>query len=57
MNDPPKSTEQIMHPEKYLNKPRDNPLPVTMPDLTKTLGAGWKRTGDFGRYRWKKWLW
>ena len=28
---PPNSTEQIIHPEKYLDK-RDNPLMVTLPD-------------------------
>jgi len=39
--DPPSSTEQVMHPEKYLNKPRDEPMPVTLPPLTATLGAGW----------------
>jgi hypothetical protein len=40
--DPPKSTEQIMHPEKYFKKPRDNPKPVTLPDLVPVLGDGWK---------------
>jgi hypothetical protein len=38
--DPPASTEQIMHPEKYLDT-RDDPLPVTVPPLTSTLGTGW----------------
>lgn len=38
--DPPASTEQILHPEKYLDA-RDDPLPVTVPPLTSTLGAGW----------------
>jgi hypothetical protein len=37
---PPSSTEQIMHPEKYLDT-RDDPLPVTVPPLTSTLGTGW----------------
>lgn len=36
---PPVSTEQILHPEKY---PADKPIPVTMPDFTSTLGSGWK---------------
>ncbi|MFL5734622.1 MAG: hypothetical protein ACJ78Q_15670 [Chloroflexia bacterium] len=51
-NDPPRSTEQIMHPEKYLNKPRDNPLPVTLPPLTDTLGAGWafRETDTLGEF-------
>ncbi|HWR66323.1 MAG TPA: hypothetical protein VN364_09410 [Bellilinea sp.] len=33
--DPPVSTEQILHPERY---PDDKPVPVTLPDLTDTLG-------------------
>ena len=36
---PPVSTEQILHPEKY---PNDKPIEVTVPDFTSTLGAGWK---------------
>lgn len=39
--DPPVSTEQILHPDKYLTVPRDMPLPVTIPPLTDTLGTGW----------------
>jgi hypothetical protein len=38
--DPPQSTEQILHPEKYLS--RDEPTIVTVPPLTDTLGAGWR---------------
>ncbi len=38
-DDPPVSTEQILHPEKYLD--RDDPTPVTLPDLAPTLGEGW----------------
>jgi hypothetical protein len=37
--DPPQSTEQILHPEKYLS--RDEPTLVSLPPLTDTLGAGW----------------
>lgn len=37
--DPPQSTEQILHPEKYLF--RDEPTLVSLPPLTDTLGAGW----------------
>lgn len=33
--DPPVSTEQILHPERY---PDDKPVPVTLPDLTNVLG-------------------
>lgn len=38
--DPPTSTEQILHPEKY--DQREDPLPVPRPALTATLGAGWR---------------
>jgi hypothetical protein len=41
LTDPPISTEQILHPDKYLQTPRDEPLPVTIPPLTSTLGSGW----------------
>jgi len=39
--DPPQSTEQILHPEKYLQLPRDEPVSVAIPPLTSTLGTGW----------------
>lgn len=39
--DPPVSSEQIMHPEKYINEPRDMPLPVDMPDVISVLGDSW----------------
>jgi hypothetical protein len=35
---PPVSTEQILHPEKY---PGEAPVKVTVPDLLTTLGKGW----------------
>ncbi len=41
--DPPTSTEEILHPEKYLGT-RDQPKPVQVPDLSGSLGSGW-RTG------------
>jgi hypothetical protein len=44
--DPPRSTEQIMHPQKYTDKPRDEPLEVAVPPLTDTLGAGWTMTDN-----------
>lgn len=37
---PPCSTEQILHPEKYLSG--DEPQIVILPPLTDTLGAGWR---------------
>jgi len=39
--DPPVSTEQILHPDKYLAGRRDLPLAVSLPPLTSTLGSGW----------------
>jgi hypothetical protein len=36
---PPVSTEQIMHPERY---PDDTPIPVNLPDLLPILGNGWR---------------
>jgi hypothetical protein len=40
--DPPTSSEQILHPEKYLSTPRDEPVAVTLPDLGEVLGDGWR---------------
>ncbi len=50
--DPPRSTEQIIHPEKYLSTPRDEPLPVALPPMEETLGAGWKalQTDTLGEF-------
>lgn len=36
--DPPLSTEQILHPERY---PEDVPVQVTLPDLSDVLGQSW----------------
>ncbi len=35
----PVSTEQILHPEKYLNA--EQPVTMTVPDLLPSLGSGW----------------
>jgi hypothetical protein len=40
--DPPTSTEQVLHPDKYLGR-RDRPQQVTVPDVRGSLGAGWGR--------------
>lgn len=40
--DPPVSTEQILHPEKYYGTPRDAPRTVRVPDLGEDLGEGWR---------------
>jgi len=47
----PASTEQIMHPERFLN--RDNPVKIELPDLAGSLGKQWKKAdadvnGEFG---------
>jgi hypothetical protein len=40
--DLPESSEQILHPEKYWQAPRERPQPVQLPDLSARIGAGWK---------------
>lgn len=47
--DPPVSTEQILHPSRYLDD-RDAPTRVRMPDVRRALGAGWSpvQDGTFG---------
>jgi hypothetical protein len=49
--DPPVSTEQIMHPSRYLDT-RDNPTAVSLPDVRRALGTGWTsiETGGVGEY-------
>lgn len=42
---PPLSTEQILHPEKYIEG-SDPPREVPLPDLTAPLGPGWKKIND-----------
>ncbi|HKR00478.1 MAG TPA: hypothetical protein VJT09_07380 [Pyrinomonadaceae bacterium] len=51
--DLPRSTEQILHPEKYFA--REAPVKVAVPDLLPALGAGWKQldkdvNGEWGYY-------
>ncbi len=38
LEDLPVSTEQVIHPDAY---PNDRPVPVDVPDMSGTLGAGW----------------
>ena len=49
--DPPDTTEQVMHPEKYLK--RDDPTPVTLPSLASALGTGWTKAeeNNFGEFQ------
>jgi hypothetical protein len=49
----PDSTEQIMHPERYLT--RDEPAEIKLERLEPVLGQGWKRrlfdvNGEFGYF-------
>jgi hypothetical protein len=37
---PPRSTQQVLHPEEYLDGP-DQPVRVVVPDLSADLGEGW----------------
>jgi hypothetical protein len=40
--DPPTSTEQLLHPERYLDR-RDQPQTLHVPDLHAALGSGWRQ--------------
>ena len=43
---PPRSSEQILHPEKYWDrKRRDEPKSVTIPNPSSQLPGSWKRAG------------
>ena len=37
----PRSTEQILHPEKYFS--REAPVKVSLPNIAAELGSGWKQ--------------
>jgi hypothetical protein len=39
--DLPRSTEQVLHPERYLAEEPDTPSDVFVPDLSGVLGEGW----------------
>src|ERR1051326_227003 len=39
----PLSSEQILHPEKYIDQ-RDPPILVTLPNLAELFGSSWKQT-------------
>jgi hypothetical protein len=43
--DPPTSTEQLLHPERYLGD-RDRPQAVPVADLSGRLGAGWRPAAE-----------
>jgi Zn-dependent peptidase ImmA (M78 family) len=49
----PRSTEQILHPEKYFA--REAPVKIDLADLSAALGQGWRRidydvSGEWGYY-------
>jgi hypothetical protein len=50
---PPASTEQVLHPEKYLA--REEPIVVTLPDLDSLLGPEWQRLEEstLGELDWR----
>jgi hypothetical protein len=50
----PASTEQILHPEKYLAG--EQPIEVSAPPLTDTLGAGWHLIDDDVLGEWTTYL-
>lgn len=52
----PQSTEQILHPERYLAG--DMPQLVALPPLTDTLGAGWALVDEdvFGEFMLREYL-
>lgn len=54
---PPDSTEQILHPEKYLG--RETPVTVTLPSgLASGMGSDWKVAlqDTIGELQWRIWL-
>jgi hypothetical protein len=54
---PPLSTQEIIHPEMYLDG-KHNPRVVDLPDLTASLGKGWKRidTDALGEFDIQVWF-
>ncbi|MGH7322938.1 MAG: hypothetical protein ACRELA_25410 [Candidatus Rokuibacteriota bacterium] len=44
-HDPPRSSAQILHPERYFDR-RQDPLPVSLPDLAPALGPDPRRLLD-----------
>lgn len=48
MGRPPMSTEQILHPERYLGPRPDWPTRLEIPDLAPILGSGWNHVATNG---------
>ena len=55
-NNLPQTSEQIIHPDRYLAG--DDPIPVSLPPLTDTLGAGWQQLDEevFGEFTLREYL-
>lgn len=51
--DPPVSTEQILHPDRY---PDDRPEKVELPDFSPVLGAHWEEIDDNSVGEWYTYL-
>jgi hypothetical protein len=52
---PPKTEEQVLHPEKYLKG--EEPIAISLRDLSEDLGKGWRQEidsvfGEFDVYNW-----
>jgi hypothetical protein len=52
----PQTSEQIIHPDRYLAD--DNPISVPLPPLTETLGIGWQQLDEdvFGEFTLREYL-
>jgi hypothetical protein len=50
----PQSTEQILHADKYFA--HDAPVKLTQPDISSTLGSGWKRIDTDVNGEWSYYL-
>jgi hypothetical protein len=51
--DPPVTTEQILHPSRY---PDDQPVPVTLPDIGPAIGPGWQKVKETTLGEWYTYL-
>ncbi len=51
--DPPVSTEQILHPSHY---PGDKPIQVNLPELGPALGSGWQKVKEMTLGEWYLYL-
>ena len=54
--DPPQSSEQVLHPERYLSG--DAPLAVSLASLEEVLGDGWRKVDEstFGEFYLREFL-